>query len=93
MEEETERLKDNDRCDAGEMQLMTCSPRPGETAQPGFQLVVASECSSSILRGFGSLFCQLGGVSACRQVRGGHIIHLFNICTPCASSLLSVTRQ
>lgn len=34
MEEETERLKDDERCDAGELQLMTCSPRPGETAQP-----------------------------------------------------------
>ncbi|XP_011608425.1 embryonic polyadenylate-binding protein 2 isoform X2 [Takifugu rubripes] len=29
MEEETERLKEDERCDAGEMQLMTCSPRPG----------------------------------------------------------------
>lgn len=56
MEEETERLKEDERCDAGEMQLMTCSPRPGETAQPGYRLAVASECSLSILRGLGSLF-------------------------------------
>lgn len=33
MEEETERLKEDERCDAGELQLMTCSPRPGEIAQ------------------------------------------------------------
>ena len=33
MEEETERLKEEeDRCDAAEMQLLTSSPRPGETA-------------------------------------------------------------
>lgn len=33
MEEETERLKEEeDRCDAPEMQLLTSSPRPGETA-------------------------------------------------------------
>lgn len=31
MEEETERLKEEDeRCDAGDMQLLTSSPRPGE---------------------------------------------------------------
>ncbi|CAF99711.1 unnamed protein product, partial [Tetraodon nigroviridis] len=29
MEEETERLKEDERCEAGELQLMTCSPRPG----------------------------------------------------------------
>lgn len=34
MEEETERLKEEERCDMGEMQLLTSSPRPGETA-PG----------------------------------------------------------
>lgn len=33
MEEETERLKEEDeRCDAGDMQLLTSSPRPGEAA-------------------------------------------------------------
>lgn len=33
MEEETERLKEEEeRCDMGEMQLLTSSPRPGETA-------------------------------------------------------------
>lgn len=32
MEEETERLKEEERCDAGDMQLLTSSPRPGETA-------------------------------------------------------------
>lgn len=35
MEEETERLKEEERSDVGEMQLLTSSPRPGETA-PGF---------------------------------------------------------
>lgn len=84
MEEETERLKD-ERCDAGEMQLMTCSPRPGETAQPGYRLVVASECSLSVLRGLRQLVLgQLGGVG------GGHIIRLANTCTSCASSQPSV---
>lgn len=29
---------------------------------------------------------QLGGVGACRQVSGGHVIHLANTCTSCASS-------
>ncbi len=34
MEEETERLKEEEeRCDAGEMQLLTSSPRPGETTR------------------------------------------------------------
>lgn len=33
MEEETERLKEEeDRCDAVDMQLLTSSPRPGETS-------------------------------------------------------------
>lgn len=32
MEEEIERLKEEERCDAQEMQLLTSSPRPGETA-------------------------------------------------------------
>lgn len=57
MEEETERLKEDERCDAGELQLMTCSPRPGETAQHSFfWLADATECSLSISRGLGSLF-------------------------------------
>lgn len=33
MEEEMERLKEEERCDAQEMQLLTSSPRPGETAR------------------------------------------------------------
>ena len=33
MEEESERLKEEEeRCDTGDMQLLTSSPRPGETA-------------------------------------------------------------
>lgn len=35
MEEETERLKEEERCDMGEMQLLTSSPRPGETRLVG----------------------------------------------------------
>ena len=35
MEEETERLKEEERCDAGDMQLLTSSPRPGEMALRG----------------------------------------------------------
>lgn len=30
MEEESERLKEEERCDAGDMQLLATSPRPGE---------------------------------------------------------------
>lgn len=30
MEEESERLKEEERCDAGDMQLLANSPRPGE---------------------------------------------------------------
>lgn len=56
MEEETERLKEDERCDAGELQLMTCSPRPGEKAQHCFWGVDAAECSLSISAGLGSLF-------------------------------------
>lgn len=39
MEEESERLKEEDRCDAGDMQLLATSPRPGEiTCGPGFSV-------------------------------------------------------
>lgn len=31
MEEESERLKEEERCDTGDMQLLATSPRPGET--------------------------------------------------------------
>lgn len=30
MEEESERLKEEERCDVGDMQLLATSPRPGE---------------------------------------------------------------
>lgn len=30
MEEESEKLKEEERCDAEEMQLLTSSPRPGK---------------------------------------------------------------
>lgn len=37
MEEETDRLKEEEeRCDAPEMQLLTSSPRPGETARRSY---------------------------------------------------------
>lgn len=39
MEEESERLKEEERCDAGDMQLLATSPRPGETTcRPGFSI-------------------------------------------------------
>lgn len=94
MEEETERLKD-ERCDTGEMQLMTCSPRPGETAQPGPARLSVGCCLWMLIK-----YCerprqlalgQLGGVGACRQVKGGHVIRLGNTCASCASSPPSVT--
>lgn len=43
MEEESERLKEEERCDAGDMQLLATSPRPGKTTcGPGFGVSVLS---------------------------------------------------
>lgn len=54
-------------------------------------------CSRMLLKYFKRprqlVLSQLGGVGACRQVRGGHIIHLCNTCSSCASSPPSVTQQ
>lgn len=41
MEEESERLKEEEeRCDAVDMQLLTSSPRPGETARASHSLLL-----------------------------------------------------
>lgn len=54
-------------------------------------------CSQMLLKYFKRprqlVLSQLGGVGACRQVRGGHIIRLSNTCASCDSSPPSVTQQ
>lgn len=61
MEEETERMKEEgveeeeDRCDGEEMQLLTSSPRPGETSPRSM---------------FASSKCRLWGAERCILARG-----------------------
>lgn len=62
MEEETERLKEveeEERLDAGEMHLLTSSPRPGETAHGSYICHVG--CYSVTLLYSGMLIMRLGG--------------------------------
>lgn len=54
MEEETERLKDEDRCDLQEMQLLTSSPRPGETAVALNRLLVSCHTDVQISTDYAS---------------------------------------
>lgn len=70
MEEESERLKEEERCDAGDMQLLANSPRPGERTRvsrlpPGWSI------SMLILHLEGPRWCvrsQVYSMDASRQV-------------------------
>lgn len=76
MEEETERLKEEEeRCDVGEMQLLTSSPRPGEAAHrsyPPWGLLLSCWCTAKRYL-FGKprqpIFSQVCSIAASRQVR------------------------
>lgn len=49
MEEETERLKEEEeRCDGSEMHLLTSSPRPGEAASQGLNTTARPSPSLSL---------------------------------------------
>lgn len=78
MEEETERLKEEEeRCDAGDMQLLTSSPRPGETAQgshpPRGLLLCHIVAQPNADYAFGKpgqcILSQVCSIAASRQVR------------------------
>lgn len=78
MEEESDRLRDDEeRCDAAEMQLLTSSPRPGETAHASYaprglllcHIVVQLNTDHAFGKPRQRILGQVCSMAASRQVR------------------------